>query len=380
MAEAATNTPEVKQLTPDQMAESRKILDRMPGEKPVQEAAATPDATTEAAKQLAAQKDAEAKQLAEKEEKEKLAAATTPTKQELSDDDFLAEYEKRTGIKAASIDELKPAPKALTEKEKEALEAKEKDESLAWALENNIIKKDFYDKSIAAKAKDKRAIALALFTEEEKINNKDITPEDAEALFAEAYGEAEATDSWKYKRGQIAINKVADEYLAQYKVVDNLPEQYREAKTSVERTKEYRKTVTAALKDFPKELSFTIPYTGVDGVKTDITYSVPVDEKTMSGVIKMLTADGMEQSEFGKKAKPEQIIAEAKYHLLARSIEAGLPKMFEDHTAKVETDIMAKLKNIPNPAQPRIGVGPQEATKPKKADDPEVKSVLSKMK
>jgi hypothetical protein len=364
MAEVAA-TSGIKPMTPEQLAESRKVLSRMPGEKPEEkiDAAPTQDPPKEAAP---AQQAAPAPEIVAK-----------PNIDELSDDDFLALYEKRTGQKVKSLDDLKPAPKALTKEEKEAQEELEKTEALEWALATKKIEKNLYDKSIAERAKDKRLIALELFTAQEKADNPDITPSEAEELFAEYYGENEEEGSWRRKKGVAAMNKVADEYLSQYKVVDTLTEQYREARNADQSAKDYRKNVTTALKDFPKELAFSIPYTGVDGAKIDLEYKVPVDDKIMQGVVRMLTAEGMEDSPIGK-AKAEQIVAEARYHILARTMETALPKLLEDHAAKVETDIMAKLKNARNPNQ-QFGTPPAPAKKATEVS-PEARAVMDKMK
>ena len=367
--------PAIKPLTAEQMAESRKVMDRMSGEKPEPVVVAAPNADAEAAKLLAAQKEAEAKKLAEA-EKEKIATATKPNLDEISEEDFLALYEKRTGQKAKSLDDLKPAPKALTKEEKEAQEVREQEEALAWALENKIITKDLYDKSKTEKAKNKRDIALALFTAEQKADDPDITSEDAEVLFREAYGEDEEAGSWKHKRGMAAMNKVADEYLAQYSTVDNLPEQYREARTADETRKTYNKQVSAVAKELPKELSFKIPYETVDGAKMELEYKVAVSDDLVPKLIKEFTRPGMENAPGFDK--PETIAAEMNYHVRARSFDVAIASILKQHEVKVETDILARVKNARNPNQ---AIGIQQAPQKKQVGvDDAARAVLNKMK
>ena len=303
-------------------------------------------------------------------------ASGTVNLDELSDEDFLKLYEKRVGVKAKSLDELKPAPQPLSKEEQEALEAKEVNESLEWAFATEKIKKDFYDKAVVARSKDKRAIALELFSADLMAEDEDLTVEDCEERFKEFYCEEEPESSWRRKKATAQMNAVADTYLSQFSDIDNITPQYRDYKSAVEKQKAYNKQVSAVAKELPKDVSFKIPYVSVDGAKSELEYKVPVDESVIPKLVKEFTADGMEGA-FGDNPKPEAIASELTYHIRARMIEKAIPVIMAKHAEKVEEDIMMKLKNARNPYQP---IGGQVAGTAAPKTPPSHEDVLKRIK
>lgn len=289
------------------------------------------------------------------------APAETP---EMDDAAFLELYARKTGKKIKSLDDLKEPAKQPTPEELQLQKENEATEALEWALGSGKIKKDVYEKSVIDKAKSKREIALALFTADVQADDKDITNEEAEELFKDAYFEGEEEGSIKYKKGQKEMNSLADTYLSQYKSIEGITEEFREVKNTAQRQKDYNKQISTIAKEIPTKLIFKIPYEGIDGSKTDLEYEVDVDDKIPAQLIKEFTRPGMENA-FGENAKPETIAAELNYHVRARMMDKAIGVLVEKHGEKVLEDAMVKLKNSRNPQQ-TLGAGttPQKSTTP----------------
>ncbi len=286
---------------------------------------------------------------------------------DISEEDFLKLYQKRTGKKATSIDELKDPAPAPTREQLDALEAKEKAESLEWALSSGKITKEAYDKSIIERAKDKRAIALAVFTQELQAENKDLSNEECEEMFKDYVGEEADEASWKRKKGLKDIETIANNYLAQYNEVDGFQEAYRAEKTIEAKRKEYSKQIKAVAKELPKEIPFEFEYTCIDGSKMNLSSKLTVDEKAINKLVGDYTREGMEDFFSGENATPERMRDELMYHVDARVVRPSLNLIFEDIAKQIETDIWAKAKNARNPNQPLAGVQPAANAGPKPA-------------
>ncbi len=295
---------------------------------------------------------------------------------DMTDEVLLEVMEKRVGKKFKSLDDLKDPPKALTPEEIKTNEDREATEALEWGLASNKIKKDFYEKGIADKAKNKRDIALSLFTAELQGEDKDLSGEECEERFKEFYGENEEEGSWRHKKGAKEMNSVADAYLSQYSMIDNLTAEYRGEKTKAERQKSFQKQVSAVAKEIPNKLTFEFPYKSVDGATLDLKYEVDLDDKVLSQVVKEITGSGMENA-FGDNPKVERIAAELNYHIRARMQEKVIPILLEKHGEKVLEDAMVKLKNARNPLQHLAGQAEQEKT-PKAP--PSHETVLNRIK
>ena len=294
--------------------------------------------------------------------------------EDMPEDEFLKLYEKRTGKKAKSLDDLKDPPKPSTAEELQAQALKEQTEALEWAWESNKVTKELYDKSIADKSRSKREIALSLFTKELKEEDKDLTPEECEERFKDFYHEGEDETSWLFKKGVKDINAAADNYLAQYSVIDKLPEEYREVKTLAARQKAFAKQVNEIVKEVPKTLKFTYP-TGeeLDGKPVQFEYDIPVDDKVTAQIAKELVASGNPKM---WDADPEIIRKEVEYHVFARNRDTIIPKLLADHAIKVAEEVEMRFRNARNPQQ---HIGGQLHTNSDKTP-PSHQAVFDKMK
>lgn len=294
---------------------------------------------------------------------------------EISDEQFLALYEKKLGKKANSLDDLKPAPKQPTKEELEEAETRLRTEALEWAFGTEKLTREKYDKAIAERARNKREIALTLFSEEMKAGDKNLTDDECEELFADYYSETEPEDSWKRKKGQAAIEKVAENYLAQYAEVDKITDEYKSFKEQTSKRTSYNAAVKDAAKNLPKELTFELPYKSVDGSEVKIDLKVPVDEKLLAGITKALTQPGMEGF-FGDNPKPEHIANAIQSDLQNKMLPEILAKLLTTAGEKIETDILAKLKNARGSQGP-LGSGQQREND---KTPPDHSSVLSRIK
>lgn len=293
---------------------------------------------------------------------------------DLSDEDFLKAYEKRTGKKLKSIEDLKEPAKPLTPEQITEAKKKEETEALDWAFSTDKLKREDYDKAVVAKSKEKRAIALEIFTAEEQAEDKNLTSAECEEKFKDFYCEEEDEDSWKRKKALKAMNAVADNYLAQYKGIDTLTDEYREVKTNAQRHKEFSKEVNAIAKEIPNKLSFSHP-TGeeVEGKQVMFDYEVEVDDKVTAQIAKELIATGNAKM---WNAKPEVIKAEIEYHVFARNKDKIISDLLAKNTIKVADEVEVRFRNARNPQQ-QIG-GQQPASQPKEL--PSHASVLERVK
>lgn len=339
------------------------ILDRVPGDKSAYVAPA----------QAVEENAVEAKPATEAVEQQ--AAPTRPNLDDVSDEEFLALYEKRTGTKAKSIDDLKPAPKKPSAEEQLKLDEQEANESLEWGIASGKVNKKDYETAVVAKAKEKREIALSLFTQELQSEDNEISADECEERFREYYGEDADDDSWRRKKGLKEMNAVADSHLAQFSAFDKLTDEYREFKTNSQRQKEYNKQIKTLTDSLPKTLTFKVPYEGVDGQNVDLDYEVPVDGKITTQLAKEFEKLGTGNSALWD-SKPETISAELNYHLKARMMDSVLPQLLKSHAERVEMDIMAKLKNARAP-QSQLGSQSQSA---EKKEPPSHSAVLNKVK
>jgi hypothetical protein len=307
-------------------------------------------------------------------------AKEKPNTDDLSDEELEEIYNKRIGSK-------KTTPKVLTAQEKEELEKQEETEGIEWAFGTGKIKKDFYDKALVEKSKSKREIALNLFTAELQAEGKNITPEECEEMFRDFYAEEEDEKSWKRKKGLKEINSIADNYLAQYKDLDGITENYRAYKTTAEKQKVYNAQVRSIAKEVPAEISYDIPLKIAEkayakfGFKpsgdaaANFAFKVKVDEKTMTQLIKEFTTPEMFAG-MGE-AKPEAIAQEFNFLARARMMDSIIASIVEQTADHVSEDIFVSLKNSRGVQQP-LG---SETIKPvaQKAP-PSHKAVLDRVK
>ncbi len=219
-------------------------------------------------------------------------------------------------------------------------------------------------------------MALSLFTADLQADEKGITAEECEERFKDFYCEDEPEDSWKRKRALIQMNAVADQYLSQYRVVEGITEEFRSFKTESERSKSYNKELNKVAKELPKELSFKLPYTSVDGTEFSVDIVVPVEDGVISKLTKELATARLDDV-YGDEFTPEKLATELNYHLDARVLRSALPKIVSDLSAKIEGDILMKLKNARNPLQPIVGAQPQGGAKP---EPPSHAEAFKKMK
>lgn len=293
---------------------------------------------------------------------EKIPSETPKVNYDDITDEQLEEIASKRAGRKVSLKEPEKAPVELTEKEKEDLAEKEKTESIEWAFGTGKIKKDLYDKAIVEKSKNKRDIALSLFTAEAQAEDKALTVEDCEQMFADYYAEEEPETSWKRKKALKEMNAVADNHLAQYNVIDAIPEEYRAHKTTEQNQKAYTSQIKTIAKEIPADLTYEFPYKSVNGTELKWEFKIPVDEKVLTQITKEFTAENVIPGMI--QLKPEAIAREMNFLVRARMMDKIIPVLLEQHAEKAVEDAMVNLKNARNPYQQLGGqVAPTAAPK-----------------
>lgn len=287
----------------------------------------------------------------------------------LTDDEINNLIEKRTGKKVSLADLTKPEQKTPEEIEKAA--QKRNSDALAWAIESGEITKEQYDAAIVGKSKTDRDIALALFTADALADDKDLTPEECEEMFKDAYHETDDTTKL-YKVGQKEIKKLADAYREKnFGVLDEIGPKYDETVQTQDRFKAYKSTVKKVADEMPKEIEVKQMYKYLDGKEEEITYKIPVNEKVLASLVKDASSLSSFQSEnFFNEGKfdEKQQAKKLSYHLKAQSFDEVIAEVIKQTTKEVETRMEVVLGNKRNGA-PELNNGRQEINrKPNKTN------------
>lgn len=295
----------------------------------------------------------------------------------LTDDQINALIEKKTGKKIKLEDLSKPEPPAAKTKEEiEADEAKIKKDALAWAIDNGKIKKDKYDASIVGNSKTDREIALSIFSAETKADDKDISDEEIEEMFRDAYHESDP-ESKLFKKGQDQIATIARNYRKENYTLPDYETEYRDFVKLNDNFKSYKATVKKVAAELPKELTFTQPYKYLDGPEENITYTIPVDEKLLGKII----SDATSEAEFlnrgaDGKVDEKQLEKTILHNVRAVMFESAITKMLADNTREVEKRMEVVLGNKRNGA-PELNAGKQNLA-PRQTAKPHDYTMLEK--
>lgn len=287
-------------------------------------------------------------------------AATLPAEKEkiniddLTDDEVNALIEKRTGGKVKSLAELnKPEPKTAAELELE--KEQKKSDALSWGIENKKLTRDQYDAAIIGKSKTDREIALNLFTAEMQADDKDITLEEAEEMFNDAYHQDDP-ESKLYKVGQKEIAKLANNYRKEnFGILDTVEADYDTFSQTQDQYKGYRNTVKEVAAELPTEMEIRQPYKYLDGKEEDIVYKIALDEKAVNKLI----ADASSEDSFlaenffsnGKMDK-KLLLKKLTHNLKAIAYDTVVAELLKQNTKEVETRMEVVLGNKRNGAPP----------------------------
>lgn len=278
---------------------------------------------------------------------------------ELSDEDVNAILAKRSKGKINSIDDLDSLVNPVKPKSTEEIEAekqKRKTDALAWAFENGKLKKDEYEKAIVEKSKTDRELALAVFTANLQSEDKNVTIEEAEEIFRDAYHEDAEADSKLFKVGQKEMKNLAESYRKEkFSALDQVEPDYDNFTQTQDQYKSYKGVVKKAIAELPTELTFGVPYKDLNGVESTIDCKIAVDPK----VIAKLTADYTDQKAFlmrnmsaEGKFDEADMRKELEYHMKAMTFDKAIPELLKAHGEEVEKRLMVELGNKKNGAQP----------------------------
>jgi len=276
---------------------------------------------------------------------------------ELSDEEKDELLAKLTGGKIKSRAELEPKVEKTAEEIAKEKEDKKK-EALAWGIDSGKIKMDEYDKAVLAKSKSDREIALQLFTAEEMAEDKDLKPEEAEQMLMDAYHEGDE-ESKLFKVGQKEIKKLADAYRKETAAaVDGIDQEYEQHTQIISQFKAYKGQVKKVAAELPKEVTFNFDYEPLnkelDGAKSTLKFSVPVDEKAINKIISDYSSENnfaLRNTLSNGKIDEKKISEEMSYHLKAMMFDKAIPELLKQNAEQVEKLLLVQLGNKRNPTQ-----------------------------
>lgn len=276
----------------------------------------------------------------------------------IDDDTRLKLLNETLGTSYKTLGEAKPK----IEKSKEEVEADKKAKTnkvIEWAFGTGKVTRDQYDLAIAEKSKNPRDIALALFAKEQREENAKITDEQINAEFSDFYREEEDMDSPLRKKALKLMDKTVNEYLKQVTgPIENIEADYDSYQSTEQKYTGYEKLVKTVASTLPKEILIALPYKGVDGTESTIEYKIPVEDSVIAAVRKEFAnantfyAIGADS----KDIKDADLATEMSAAIEARILRKAIPSILKQHEERVEQDMTAKLKNIPN-TQPNFNTG-----------------------
>lgn len=293
-------------------------------------------------------------------------APKTISFKDLDEKTKLKEINEALGTTYKTLEEARP--KVVKSKEEvEAEKETRKQKSLEWALGTGKIKKEDYEKSIVLKSKTTRDIALQVFTEELRDEDPKITSEEASERFKDYYREEEDENSPLRKRSVKDMERVASNYLKTHtSAVDTLDTEYEAFEVAEQRATQYGQKVKSVVEEMPKELSFSVPYVGMDGKEVQLEYKYPLSESDIKAIKKdFLTAEMYKAlGADANDVKDSDLAEEISDYISNKRRKDILLKIVEEHGAKVAKDVEAHYRAIPNTvANPITGTQIAQAEK-----------------
>ena len=300
----------------------------------------------------------------------------------LSDEDLDALMKKRFG---KSLSEINP-PKEKSPEEIAKEKEQRKNEALAWALTNDKLKKEDYDRVASERGKTDRELALKTFASSLMAEDKDITFEEAEEIFKDTYHELQDEDSKLYAIGQKEIKKLAESYRKEtFAPVDSIEQEYDNVIQSQNQYKAYKGQIKTLTSELPKELSFEVSHKDVDGKESPITYKIPMDDK----VLAKLTAEFGSENSFvirnvssNGKIDEKALSKDINDRMKALMYDNVIPALLKQHGEEVEKRMIVIMGNK-RVGGPQLNNGHQvigDDGKPKANNYPALNEAVSKQK
>lgn len=285
---------------------------------------------------------------------------------DMSEDDFNKLLAKRTGGKFKSLTDLTPAAQP-TPQEIEAANNKKKTDAHLWAIESGKITKEKYDQTIKDSTRGDRDIALALFTNSLKEEDKNITTEEAAEIFADTFHEAAEEGSRLKKTGEAQIKKMADQYRKEnLSILDEIEPAYDEVVQTQTQYQGYKSRVKEVSEKIPKTMPVEVAYTDVDGNAVTLTHEFAVEES----VIKKVVDEVRSQNSFtiknvttNGKITDKEVEADILNRIKAATYDSAIKSMYEAGLKKGEERAIMVMGNKRNQQQ-TLNDGQQSVSKP----------------
>lgn len=261
----------------------------------------------------------------------------------------LAMLNKILGTNYKTLDEARPKVEKSKD-EVEAEKAEKKRRALEWAIASGKVSQEDIEKAAVLKSKAQRDIALDLFADEFAEANPSATRQDAEEAFKDFYQEHLEDGNSTKVIAQKRMQKLVEDYVKNNtKPVDDIETEYDSHVNHEQRFGNYNNVVKTIVKAQPKEMKIAVPYTAADGAELNLEYSIPIDDKTIESVRKEFLHENAYYAlgAHENDVDPKVLQREINEAIELRVLRAGVQEAFKQHTQRVETDVMARVKNVP---------------------------------
>ena len=275
-----------------------------------------------------AEEEAEKERLRiEAEEKEK-AASGAPKEEvapvvasELTDEQFLAFYEKKTGKKLTSLDELKPV-----ETEEEIQKKKEQRDSdvVAFGLQNKLFTSEQY-KNYVADVSNKQDLVFENYKADALEADSRLTEADILAEFNEKYGIDSEEGSRRHKRGQKELDIIADKIIrSSYQEILSVEDKYGAHVSDINAKAQVENKIAAELPKYKADVQFAL--TEVQKITTKFTngdvFEIPVVAEAVERVSALILDEKYARNMAANGWNKDQLVALVKTHVVMNNIDA----------------------------------------------------------
>lgn len=262
-------------------------------------------------------------------------------------------------------------PKAVKTKEELAEEEERQNTAaITWALTSGKVKREDYDTAIREKDKSNRDLALALFTEELKVEMPKITGDEAEEMFKEYFMEDAEEGNTQRKLRLNEMNKTANAYRKEkYGFIDNISPDYKQHLTTEENKKLIGQKMADVFDTFAPEIELKSTYTpagAADGETSELSFAYKIDDAELKSIkkdtkeklVNMLTKLNVDPATITDESIKEEFNSVVR----ARYFDKIVAHAVTESANKARLDTEAHYKNIPVRV-PNFASG-QQAAKP----------------
>ncbi len=266
----------------------------------------------------AKKKEEEAEALRLEEEKKKQQPAPV-VKAELTDDELVAELEKRTGRKVKSLDDLKPTP---TEDDKKKAEENRDADKLSYGLKKGLFNRKQYE-SFIADSKDPKELVYGRELAAAKADDPawdDEKEKTFRAEFEEEFGLDLDPSSSKRKRGEKKLIAIAENILQkEYAPILNLDSAYGQYENQVNSQKEQEQKIIQAAPAYREDVTSIVSgLNKIDFAFGADSFEVPVSKEMSEDLSEVMLDNNFSASQILSGVKKDKLNEFARQYLIGK--------------------------------------------------------------